>query len=153
MPAPRLADVLVRDLDPGKAVGLCDHALEQLAIALLYVAAVGQPPPHLLNPGRERVAGALELGDAEDPRPSGRGHGVGDAAPRKCRSEELGQLALEPRDLLSQVAAGPAAGVVADAAGGGYGPQAFGGQLGSLGARMVDQFGNGLIRPRTVSTF
>ena len=152
MPAPRLADVLVRDLDPRKALGLGDHALEQLAVALLDVAAIGQPAPHLLDASRERVAGSLELGDAEDPRSAGRGNRIGDAAPWEGRGEELGQLTLEPGDLGPQIAAGPPAGVLTDAAGSDCRPLILGARLSSLGARMVDQFGHQLLRPRTVST-
>jgi hypothetical protein len=153
VPAPRLSDVLVRDLDPGKAFGLGDHALEQLAVALLDVATVRQPAPYLLDASGESVAGALELGDVEDPRASGGGNGVGNAAPRERGGEELCQLALEPGDLGPQVTARAAASVLADVAGRDCGPRGRGALVGSLGARMVDQFGHELLRPRTVSTF
>lgn len=72
MAAPGLPDVLVGDPDPGKALRLGDQALEQLAVALLDVAAVGQPTSDVLDAGHERIANTLQLGDVEDPRPAGR---------------------------------------------------------------------------------
>ena len=55
--AARLADVVVGDPGPSCTLGLGDHPLEQLAVALLDVAAAGEPRAHVLDTRRERVAG------------------------------------------------------------------------------------------------
>ncbi len=73
--------------------------------AALVLGAHRREPAHVLQPPRERVALALELGEAEQARAAdgdpcdSRG---ADGDVRERRGDELRQLALEPRDLIAQ---------------------------------------------------
>ena len=105
MLAVAVADVLVRNLDPGIALRLGDHALDEAAVALLDVGAAGQLGLGLADPDQERVAHPLELGRPQDARAA---HGADrpvDVLARKGRSPKLRELLLEACDLAAKLVA------------------------------------------------
>jgi len=100
-----VADVLVRDLNPGVSLGLGDHPLHQAAILLLDVGAAGDLRLGLANADNQGVADALELGGAEDPWASHRTDRPVNALAWEGRGPKLGKLLLQPRDLAAKLVA------------------------------------------------
>lgn len=109
MLAAGLADVLVADADPPVLGRVGDHPLDQLPVRLLMIGAAGDLGSGLGEAVGQGVAGGLELGQAEDPRPAGRSDGPVDAQAREGGGEELAELALHPRDLAAKLDPGSAA--------------------------------------------
>jgi len=104
-----LADLLTRDLHPLEVGGTGEHRRQQLALASLRLGAFAQRHAGGSDLVRERVAGALELTEIEDPRVAGRsGDLVLDDDPPEALGDETGELAVELGDLRAQLGAGGA---------------------------------------------
>jgi len=107
--AARLAHVGARDTQPLVLRGSREHFLEQVAVPSLQLIALPERQVGLPNPLRQRVAHALELVEAGDPRlaEASRDAGV-EREPRKRSRAEARKLMLETTDLTSQLGAGKA---------------------------------------------
>ena len=111
MLAVAIADILVRDLDPGVALGLGDHALDEAAVLLFDVRTAPQLGPCLADADEERVPNSLELGRAENAGATHRADLPFDAPARERRGPKFGELLLEAGDLAAKlVADGPVVG-------------------------------------------
>jgi hypothetical protein len=106
-----LPDVLGGYPDPAVAIRLRDHRLEQPSVRLLDLTAAPKLRLGLAEPHGEPVADPLELGDAEDARPSDRRDAPLDPRPRKRGREQLAEALLEQRDLAAQLLPGLALGL------------------------------------------
>jgi hypothetical protein len=113
MPAPPLADVLVRDAHPPVPLGVGDHLLDQVAISLLDIDPIRELGARLVQPRYEGVAHRLEVGYPEHSRSAGRGNREIDSTTGKSRGEQLAELPLKLADLTAKVAAGTTLNVVA----------------------------------------
>jgi hypothetical protein len=111
--AAALADVVVRDPHPRVALGLGDHPLQGLPVALLDPGAARELVLRLAQAGGEPVADPLEIADAQDPRAAGGDDLVADPGARERCGEELRELLLEGGDLTPQVTAGASLGIPA----------------------------------------
>jgi hypothetical protein len=100
------ADVGAADAQPVVLGGGGKQVLEELAVVLLDGVALGERPLRLGDPGRERIADALEPAEIEDPRRPGRGDPVRDVHPSQPLGDECGKLALKSTDLPPQLGAG-----------------------------------------------
>jgi hypothetical protein len=103
-----LAEVAAGDADELVAPGIAQHALEERPAGRLALGTLLQLDARAGQTGRERVADALELAEAQDVRPPG---AAGRAA-RRTTDERVGQLRLQPRDLPTQL--GPGGALVGD---------------------------------------
>jgi hypothetical protein len=90
----------------GRRVG--DHVLDQAAVSLLVLGDLGELGAGDGKAIGQAVTDLFELGDAEDPRSSGRCDPPFDAGSRESGAEETSQLGLHAGDLAAQVAAGTA---------------------------------------------
>src|SRR5262249_48513239 len=107
--AARLADVGARDPQPPVLGGGVEHALEQLAVAGLQLAALPQREPRLTDPGRKRVADRLQIAQAERPRLARhRADCSIELQAREGLRDERAQLGLEAADLAPQLRPGKA---------------------------------------------
>ena len=106
MLAAALADVLVGDLHPPIVVRVGDHPLHEASALLLDVDAPGELGASVGDTLGTAVAHALELTDAENPRPAGRGDAPLEVATRKGGRKDLCQLAFEASDLPPELGAG-----------------------------------------------
>ena len=103
-----VADVLVRDLNPGIALGLGDHALDEAAVSLLDVGAPGDLGLGIADANEESVADPLQLSSAEDAGAANGSNGPIDSLARERGGPKLGELLLEAGDLAAKlVADGP----------------------------------------------
>lgn len=100
-----VADVLVRDLHPGVALGFGDHSLDQASVAFLHVGAARDLRLRLANADQQSVTDPLELGGAEDARSTDSADGPVDALAREGRGPKLRELELEARDLAAKLVA------------------------------------------------
>jgi hypothetical protein len=102
-----LADVGAADPEPLVVGRGGEHLAEQLAVALLEVAALGQGPTGLGDAVGQLVADPLQLAEVENPGGAG---GRGDRGVELDPAEGLGkqarELVLEPPDLAAQLATG-----------------------------------------------
>jgi hypothetical protein len=88
------------------AAGVGVHRLEHGASDPLALGADGQGAPRSLQPVGQLVAQHLELAEAEQARAAAPGDDDVDRVGREAGDERVGELALEPRDLAPQRAAG-----------------------------------------------
>ena len=104
VPAAGLAEVLVGDPHPAVLLGLGDHPLKQLAVAVLDVTAVAEQTAHFGDACEQAVAHALQLGGREQSRPAGRGDVVDEpGAARESVHEQIPELCLEAGYLAAQL--------------------------------------------------
>ena len=92
------------------ALGGGDHPLEQAAVGLLGVDPATELGAGVAQPQRERVAGALELAEREDPRAADGADAELEALPGEGGRKELAELVFEAGDLVAKVAARAALG-------------------------------------------
>ena len=104
-----VADVFVRDLNPGIALGLGDHALHEAAVSLLDVGTPRDLGLGLADADQERVANPLQLSSAEDAGAANGSDRPVDSLSGEGRSPELGELLLEAGDLAAKLVADAAA--------------------------------------------
>lgn len=105
--APGLAEVAVGQARELVALGVAQHALEEVAVALLLLPTLVDDAARLAELLGEVVAEGLELGDAEQLRSTvdGRDADV-DRGARERGDQRVAELALESLDLRPQRAAG-----------------------------------------------
>ena len=94
-----LADVLIRDDDPAMRLRRSDHLLQQAAVGLLDLAALGKLAAHVAKPARERIANTLELAGGKQARATGGADAPIEALTGERRGERPAKLTLEPGDL------------------------------------------------------
>ncbi len=117
MPAAGLADVIVGDSDPPVAVGLGGHRLDHAAILLLDLAPAAELGLRLAEPGSERVAHPLQLGDPEHPGPANRPDRPLHSLAREGGGEQLAEPLLQQGDLPAKILAGTTLGEDVDPSG------------------------------------
>lgn len=106
VPAAGSADVVAGDPHPLELRGSGEHALEQLAVALLQVVLLAQGSAGVLDASRERVAHRLQLAEVERPTAGGEGGDAGvDLDPRERLGGQRDQAVLQPADLAPQLGA------------------------------------------------
>ena len=116
--AARLADVLVGHPNPPVALGLGDHRLDQAAIVLLDLSPAVELGLRLAEPGGERVADPLQLGDPQHPRPPDRANRPVDPLTGEGGGEQLAESLLQQGDLPAETLAGGTLGSISSAASG-----------------------------------
>jgi len=100
-----VADVLVRDLHPGVALGFGDHPLDQASVAFLHVGAARDLRLRLADADQQSVTDPLQLDGAEDARSTDGADGPVDALAREGRGPKLRELLLKARDLAAELVA------------------------------------------------
>lgn len=107
-----LADVGAGNADPLVSGGVGEHARQQHPVAIPELGLPGERPACLADPLGERIAHALQLLEAGDPRRTRRGGHPGlDLAQWEGLGGQPGQLTLEAPDLTPQL--GPREALVA----------------------------------------
>ena len=108
MAAAGLADVLTGDVRPVVGLRLEHHLLDQPAVLLLHVSAVGQSPAGVRGALREIVAQLLELGQREQSRTTPAGYIPVEVLARPGGAEQPRELRLQPGDLVEERPSGGA---------------------------------------------
>ncbi len=104
-----LADVGVGDAHPLVLGGGVEHATQQLSVLSLQLVLLPEGQPGSRDPIRQRVAHALQVPQARDPRLAARGGDAGvDLDPREGLDHEARELTLESADLAAQLGASEA---------------------------------------------
>src|SRR6185312_955470 len=102
MLAAGLADVVVRDANPLVGGGVGRHLGDPGTVLLLPLAALAKGTSNLLHPVREVVTQGLQVAYVEHARTTRRPDLPLERILRVGRGEQGGELAFEPRDLLSE---------------------------------------------------